>query len=170
MTYAHRASISSGSSRSSHGGILRFPLVTESTKRVWALRGKSRRLIAHCGLRICVPWQVAQWRANSAAPFLICSGANCGSPSCAAALAHTNARPRLAAEKTFMCSCDPPLVHRLKGKAAAISSDRFPSQRIEKGLEQRARKDSDRRPLSFRNDQREPVALALLQNIWSKAG
>src|SRR5262249_40778443 len=46
------ASISSGSSTSSHGGILRFPLVTESTKRAWALRGKSRRLIAHCGLRI----------------------------------------------------------------------------------------------------------------------
>src|SRR5215813_4382005 len=49
---------------------------------------------AHCGLRIRVPWQVAQWCANSAAPFLICSGVNCGSPSCAAALAHTNARPR----------------------------------------------------------------------------
>src|SRR5215831_2443512 len=45
MTYAHSASISSGSSTSSHGGILRFPLVTESTKRAWALRGKSRRLI-----------------------------------------------------------------------------------------------------------------------------
>src|SRR5262249_34872359 len=84
------------------------PLVTESTKRAWALRGKSRRLIAHCGLRIRVPWQVAQWCANSAAPFLICSGVNCGSPSCAAALAHTNARPRLAVEKTFMCLCDGP--------------------------------------------------------------
>src|SRR5215831_460985 len=108
MTYAHSASISSGSSTSSHGGILRFPLVTESTKRAWALHGKSRRLIAHCGLRIRVPWQVAQWCANSAEPFLICSGVNCGSPSCAAALAHTNARPKLAVEKTFMCLCDRP--------------------------------------------------------------
>src|ERR1700749_1204769 len=118
MTYAHSASISSGSSRSSHGGILRFPLATESTKRAWALLGKSRRLIAHCGLRIRVPWQVAQWRANRAAPFVICSGGNCGTLSCAAAIAQTNASTKLPAEKTFMCPCDRSLTsvrHQRKG-------------------------------------------------------
>jgi hypothetical protein len=91
MTYAHKVSISEGSSPSSHGGMLRLPLLTESTNRSWPLRGNIRRSKAHCGLRMRVPWHVAQWRANRASPFLICSGANSAVRSCAKALAQSSA-------------------------------------------------------------------------------
>ena len=48
--------------------MLRLPFMTESTKRVLASR-KVRRSIAHCGLRMRVPWHVAQFIANNCAPF-----------------------------------------------------------------------------------------------------
>jgi hypothetical protein len=102
MTYAHKVSISEGSSTSSHGGMLRLPLITESTNRSWPSRGNVRRSNAHCGLRMRVPWHVAQWRANRAAPFLTCSGANSAVRSCAEALAQSSARPKVVPAIAFM--------------------------------------------------------------------
>src|SRR5215831_10506403 len=91
--------------------MLRLPLETESTKRSCASRGKVCRSIAHCGLRMRVPWQVAQLRANRVPPFWICSAGNWWScapasmPRRAAALAPRSARPRFALASSLMSRC-----------------------------------------------------------------